>query len=156
MTECCLQLTQEATQLGSSVQPGTIAAILMQSLHNDVRRQTAVAKSESEETPVPLCALTSESLSLLKQLKATAWAVQLDKESASLLSELCVGADRWADAVQIFEQRKTVDQVISMCSLSACMGVVRWHDARQPRHIMFCLLPSQSCSLQPGDNPGPV
>ena len=124
----CLQLTQEAIQLGSSIQPSTIAAILLQSMPSvvgsAVRKQAAQAETESEEAPVPLTALTSESLSLLQQLRATSWALQLDGASASLLSELCIGAGQWADAAQIFEQRKTVSQVMVHC-LSACIHLMR-------------------------------
>lgn len=114
--------------MGSGMQPSTIAAILLQSMHTGVgsavRKQAALAGIESEEAPVPLTALTSESLSLLQQLRATTWAVQLDEASASLLSELCTGAGRWADAVQVFEQRKTVSQVM-VRFLSACTCLVR-------------------------------
>ena len=122
----CVQLTQEATQLGSSIQPSTIAAILLQSMPSvvgsAVRKQAAQAETESQEAPVPLTALTSESLSLLQQLRATTWALQLNE--ASLLSELCIGAGQWADAAQIFEQRKTVSQVMVHC-LSACTHLMR-------------------------------
>jgi len=114
--------------LGSGMQPSTIAAILMQSIQavvgSAVRKQAAPAGIESEEAPVPLTALTSESLSLLEQLRATTWAVQLDEASASLLSELCIEAGRWADAAHVFEQRKTVSQVM-VCCLSACTRLVR-------------------------------
>jgi hypothetical protein len=89
--------------LGSGMQPSTIAAILLQSMHTGVgsavRKQAALAGIESEEAPVPLTALTSESLSLLQQLRATTWAVQLDEASASLLSELEKRhLDRFAEA----------------------------------------------------------
>ena len=111
-----MQLVQEAAGLGSGMQPSTIAAILSQSMRSGVgtagRKQAALAGTDSEEEPIPLTALTSESLSLLQQLRATTWAVQLDEASASLLSELCIGAGRWADAAQVFEQRKTVSQVM--------------------------------------------
>ena len=110
------------------MQPSTIAAILMQSMHSGVgsvvRKQAALVGIDSEEALVPLTALTSEALSLLQQLRATNWAVQLDEASASLLSELCIGAGRWADAAQVFEQRKTVSQVM-VCGLSACTRLVR-------------------------------
>ncbi|DBA83201.1 TPA: hypothetical protein ACH3X2_006718 [Trebouxia sp. C0005] len=68
------------------------------------------------EAPVPLTALTSESLSLLQQLRATSWAVQLDEASASFLSELCIGAGQWTDAAHVFEQRKTVSPVMASSS----------------------------------------
>ena len=123
-----MQLVQEAAQLGSGMQPSTIAAILLQSMHSVVGRavhkQAALGGIDSEEEPIPLTAVTSQSLSLLQQLRATTWAVQLDEASASLLSELCNGAGRWADAAQVFEQRKTVSQVI-MRFLSACTCLVR-------------------------------
>ena len=124
----CVQLVQEAAQLGSGMQPSTIAAILLQSMHSGVgravRKQAALAGIDSEEEPIPLTACTSESLSLLQQLRATTWAVLLDEASASLLSELCIGAGRWADAAQVFEQRKTASQVMVPC-LSACTCLVR-------------------------------
>lgn len=76
------------------------------------------------EAPVPLTALTSESLSLLQQLRATSWAVQLDEASASFLSELCIGAGQWTDAAHVFEQRKTVSPVMVRL-LSVCTRLVR-------------------------------
>lgn len=123
-----MQLVQEAAGLGSGMQPSTIAAILSQSMHSGVgtagRKQAALPGIGPEEEPIPLTALTSESLSLLQQLRETTWAVQLDEASASLLSELCIGAGRWADAAQVFEQRKTVSQVM-VPLLSACTCLER-------------------------------
>ena len=110
------------------MQPSTVAAILLQSTQtavgSAVRKQATLPGIDSEEALVPLTALTSASLSLLQQLRATTWAVQLDEASASLLSELCIGAGRWADAAQVFEQRKTVSQV-TVHFLSACTRLVR-------------------------------
>ena len=124
----CLQLVQEAAQLGSGMQPSTIAAIVLQSMQTDVGsavcKQAALAGIGSGEALVPVTALTCESLSLLQQLRATTWAVQLDEASASLLSALCIKAGRWTDAVRVFEQRKSVSQVM-VHFLSACTRLVR-------------------------------
>ncbi len=109
------------------MQPSTIAAILMQSMQTAVgtavRKQAALLEADSEQALVPLTALTAESLSLLQQLRGTTWAVQLDEASASLLSELCIGAGRWTDAAQVFEQRKTASQVM-VHFLTACTRLV--------------------------------
>lgn len=74
---------------------------------------------------------------MLQQLRATTWALQLDEASASLLSELCIGAGQWADAAQIFEQRKTASQAVSSEMWNAAMLAQSRTDNQQGLHTTW-------------------